>query len=397
MNIKDRPDDFSKEESFVYVGDPHELVVDRKTWEERTTSLSGVFRRYPEIQESQVSFTAVGGTQRFLNSEGFRHRYGDYLFGITMDGSAQAEDGMGISHAATLWVKRLEDIPPQEELIEKTVKVADKITMMASAALGEEYAGPVLFEGGAAAGFFGDLFLQNVTDPREPLMGGSGDRLTKKVGRKVMAEFLDVVDDPTCPEHDGKLLIGTMVVDDDGVQPQKIQLVEAGILKTVPMSRIPTRQVVGSNGHARGAMWSSPVGSPTNVFITSREGVPEDELKQKMMEICKENDLEYGLRVKTLGAGPGYLGTPGIAFKVYAEDGREEPVRGLVFSGVELRALRDIVAAGKDVKGHNILFKDEMPVSVICPSVLVEEMDLKKVPPQMEKRPYLPRPAFEEE
>ena len=211
-----------------------------------------------------------------------------------------------------------------------------------------------------------------------------------------MSEIFDFVDDPLATEHDGKGLIGTLQVDDDGVKPEKITLVEAGKLVTLPMSRIPTRTVKETNGHARGPLGSSPSGSPTNVFITCREGVSDEALKAKLIELCKEEDLEYGLLVKSLVGGGGRIGSPGVAYKVYVEDGREEAVRGIVFTGVELRALRDVVAAGESRKVHNMLFNSLLPISVISPSILLEEMDVKTVPPQTEKRPYLERPPLGE-
>ena len=39
---------------------------------------------------------------------------------------------------------------------------------------------------------------------------------------------------------------------------------------------------------------------------------------------------------------------PVVAYKVYADDGRMEPVRGLAFDEVSIRTLRDIYALGKE-------------------------------------------------
>ena len=87
-----------------------------------------------------------------------------------------------------------------------------------------------------------------------------------------------------------------------------------------------------------------------------------------------------------------------VVYKVYAEDGRMEPVRGLEFDEVSVRTLRDIVALGKDQTAYNILqptiFQDSYyPASIVTPSILVEEMELKGTTVQ-EPKPIAANPYF---
>ena len=80
------------------------------------------------------------------------------------------------------------------------------------------------------------------------------------------------------------------------------------------------------------------------------------------------------------------------AYRVYVEDGREEPARGLSFEGLGSSTLRDIVAAGETKHvGHS----GRGAASSICaPAVVVEELDLRKPPPQTAKKPYMEKPEF---
>lgn len=436
QNVKDLPEDLSQENPNVYLEDPVTLELDQKAWEKRIASLSGIFRDHPEVQSSGVAFLAAIGTKRFLNSEGTRCRFVDSIFTVTVSAATQADDGMEIEQGISFRQRKIEDLPDQEKMAEKIKELAGRIQEIARAEVGEDYTGPILFEGAAATQFFIQLFLNNITDARKPLSDAGpmldrfmpGAKLSEKIGKKVMADLFDVEDDPTLTEFDGEPLLGGYPVDEDGVAPQKIKLVEAGKLLTLPMGRIPTREVQGSNGHARaGYLMGGPKGNPSNVIIRPKEGLSEEDLKKKLIALCEEEELEYGILIRSLGkpssgggmsflfgggGGGASLDPPSLAYKVYVEDGREEPVRGLKFSDVELRALREIVAAGEKLKAVNILYGGrtlgalggmlgsrgelmKIPVSVVAPSILVEEMDLKRLPPQTEKRPYLPRPVFE--
>ena len=96
-------------------------------------------------------------------------------------------------------------------------------------------------------------------------------------------------------------------------------------------------------------------------------------------------DFEFAVT----GDGPlAGLTQPEEAYRLYM-DGRTEPVRGLQFSGVDRRVLRDIVANGKvgeavqmlDTSGTSERFTlgeaSGVPVSWSVPPVLISEMELR--------------------
>jgi predicted Zn-dependent protease len=85
------------------------------------------------------------------------------------------------------------------------------------------------------------------------------------------------------------------------------------------------------------------------------------------------------------------LNAPFAALKVYL-DGREEPVHGIEFTGVNLRALRDITAVSSETYVHNLGWS--VPGAIVTPSLLVQEMEIKKSDQKPEKKPYLPHPYF---
>lgn len=87
------------------------------------------------------------------------------------------------------------------------------------------------------------------------------------------------------------------------------------------------------------------------------------------------------------------LSAPVLAYKVYVDDGREELIRGINVGEFSVRSLRQIIAAGKDGFVHNRL-AGAIPTSIIAPSVLLEEMELKKPSGALQKPALLAHPYF---
>ena len=127
------------------------------------------------------------------------------------------------------------------------------------------------------------------------------------------------------------------------------------------------------------------------MFIVPEENparvLPLSELKKKFLELCREQELEYCIRVKGIDG----MYSPFSAWKVYL-DGREEPVHGIEFTGVNLRALRDITAVSRETTVHDLAWGAS--ASIVTPSILVQEMEIKKTEDKAEKKPYLPHPYF---
>ena len=192
-------------------------------------------------------------------------------------------------------------------------------------------------------------------------------------------------DDPTQREWKGQPLLGYYAVDDECVKPQPITLVNDGVLETYFMSRVPTQRLHQSNGHMRGE--NASVG---NLFVESKAPLTRAALKQKLLELAKEEDLEYGLMVDTLEESaaqrPGNVeGSTGVSlpppvgvFRIYP-DGREVLERGIAFKTATFRVLKDIVGLGDDATVTNLVQRGQH-VAVVAPSVLVKSLEAAEGP-----------------
>jgi hypothetical protein len=135
--------------------------------------------------------------------------------------------------------------------------VADNVTALSKAPKGEDYSGPVLFEGVAGAQIFAEVLGKNLALTRRPVSeGGRGggfqpSELEGRIGARVLPDSFDVVDDPTQTEWRGRPLFGHYETDREGVAPAALRLVEKGVLKGYLLTRQPVRGFEGSNGRAR--------------------------------------------------------------------------------------------------------------------------------------------------
>ena len=88
----------------------------------------------------------------------------------------------------------------------------------------EDYHGPVLFSGDAAADVFNRLFVPNVEADRPDIGTTARTQGAYQSSYKtpILPEFLSVVDDPTLRSFEGQALLGAYKVDDEGVPVEPV-------------------------------------------------------------------------------------------------------------------------------------------------------------------------------
>ena len=179
-------------------------------------------------------------------------------------------------------------------------------------------------------------------------------------------------------------------IDDEGVAAQRVNVIEKGNLANYLMGRRPIRDFPASNGHGRARIPNYPPGpSLGNLIVSSTQPVPQAELKKKLIELCQQRDLPYCYYVETFGPKL----TPRLLYRVWTKDGHEELVRGASFGDLDTRALRsDLIAAGDDVYAESQLLN--IPHSIVAPSILFDELEVKRTNVNKEKLPEYPAPSI---
>ncbi|HXM42967.1 MAG TPA: metallopeptidase TldD-related protein, partial [Bryobacteraceae bacterium] len=343
------------------------------------------------------------------------------------------QDGMVLHDAVVFQSLDFDRMPAEPELRRGIAALAASLTARASAPKGEDYSGPVLFEGTAGAQLFAEVLGANLALTRRPVMEPGrnsavpASELEGRQGARILPEWFDVVDDPTQKEWHGRPLFGSYEVDREGVAPGPLALVEKGVLKAFLLTRQPEPGFTGSNGRARlPGSFGANGAAIGNLFVRARETVPVQDLKKRLIEMCRQRNKPYGVIVRKMdfpssasveevrrvlsnsGQSGGHpVSAPVLVYKVYP-DGREELVRGVRFRGLNARSLKDIVAAGDDNNVFEFL-NNQAPFALIggasyvaescaiAPSVLIDDVELHPTDEELPKLPIVPAPDLRAE
>ncbi len=393
--VEDRPDDFAPARVESLVQPYRKLEVDEERWVKLVKRASAVFRAFPLVQAGTVSMRASVAHQTMVSTDPAHHRFGESTVQLTVSAQAQAPDGMELFAQWKADGRSESELPSDERIVEEATKVAKRLEALARAPVAaEDYTGPVLFVGRAAGIFFLQTIGEPLSRPRDELGGSRQGRLVDRAGKHVTRKFITVRDDPNQTAWKGVPLFGHFPVDDDGVKPSAITLVDKGVLKTYFMSRVPTKKVRESNGHSRAGH-----GQVGNLFVETSEPTPRQALKMRLLKLAAEEDLEYGLMIEELDEGRlpvsltnVQLPPPLVAWRIY-HDGREMLERGASFKPANFRVLKDIEALGDEPTVVNTSHRGQQ-VSVVAPAVLVRLLELQRTREEFEKPPLLARPPL---
>jgi len=385
-------DDFAKVPPMIAVEPTVSLKVDDAGWKKTLEDVTSLYKQYPDVQSVTASARFSAVNEYLVNSEGTVTRCGKTTYSVQLSSSAQAADGMRLSRSPAFMVARAEELPTRDALMGEAKKMLDTVVALRQAPIvEEEYRGPVLFAPDAADDIVATLIGQNVLGQKPQL--GKPNRTTGAFATsyktRVLPNFLTVVDDPTLKDFQGKSLVGSYAVDSEGVKAEPVNTIENGMLTNYLMGRVPIRDFSASNGHGRAAPGSFPGPSLGVLLVKSSEAQSAEELKKKVIQMVTDQGKPYGYRVETLGPG----NSPRLLYRVYAKDGHEVLVRGAVFNELDIRAIRnDLIAVGNDPLVSNRA--GGAPTTIISPSLLFGEMEVKRADTSKDKLPDYPAPPL---
>ena len=438
-------DDFSKAEPVQFIEPLETPDWTSRNWDQEARDTSAALRAFSQIHESRVTYYLVYATEYLLTSEGTEIRQNRRFAAIEAGMSALADDGVPLNHFYAAYAARPADLP-NVETVRKGLNVAGtELMALRAAPPAQDYTGPVLFEARAAAPILAQVLGPALNGARPPIsftpvmeqlltnLGGKSDWVGR-LGARVLPSRVTVVDDPGAKDFHGAALIGGYAVDDEGVRAQKVTLVENGNLKGELMSRRPGPDFDQSNGHGRAAFLNDAKPTMSNLTFTSSETLSPAEIKKKFLDTCRAEKLAYCLIVREMdnpalslmhqedfsallasfagGAGTGDR-LPLVVYRVYPESGREEMIRGSRIIGVNSRALRNIAAIGNDSFVYNYMqsqadgfagtalgafgsaqSQSGLPASLVAPSLLFEELEVRGARGEAKRLPLLPPPPM---
>ena len=438
-------DDFAKAEPVQLIEPPETPDWTNRNWDQEARDTSAVLRAFSEIHESRVTYYLVFATEYLLTSEGTEIRQNRRFAAIEAGMSALADDGVPLNHYYATYAARPADLPNVETVRKGLNVTGTELMALRAAPSAQDYTGPVFFEARAAAPLLAQVLGPAINGSRPPIsfspvmeqmlsgLGGKSDWVGR-MGARVLPANVTLVDDPGAKEFHGTPLIGRYDVDEEGVRAQKVTLVENGNLKGELMSRRPGPDSDQSNGHGRAAFLNDAKPTMTSLFFTSTDTLSPADLKKKFLDSCRAEKLPYCLIVREMdnpalsllhqedfsellasfagGAGTGDR-LPLVVYRVYPESGREEMVRGARIIGLNTRALRNLAGIGNDNFVFNYMQSQSngfagtalgafgsaqgqsgLPASVVAPSLLFEELEVRGARGEAKRLPLLPPPPM---
>jgi TldD protein len=205
------------------------------------------------------------------------------------------------------------------------------------------------------------------------------------------------------------MLLGYYPFDDEGVPSEDVSLVDHGVLKTFLMSRSPLVNIPHSNGHGRRQLGYAPVARQGNLIVTSARTMTNAELRQKLIDLIKQQGRPFGLLIDDIAGGFTFTGrgtpqafqvTPLVVYKVFPDGRPDQLVRGVDIVGTPLVSLTKIVGTGDTLEifnGYCGAESGSVPVAAAAPEILISEMEVQKKETSTDRPPILPPPAHDPE
>jgi TldD protein len=374
--------DFSRESPSRIVRRRPAQALDLEGDASLVKGLSTIPKEFSEIQASEVAMTVTNDRRVLMTSEGTFADEDSAVTMLTATLRTQAPDGMPLNRVVSYSATSTSGLPAKDVLEREIRRAAQELSDERLAPEAEDYAGPVLFEGPAAATLVRDRIAPELSgapapksDASSPMTQviGSETEWGSKIGQRVMAAGLRVVDNPTI-EHFGDLaLIGAYAADDEGMAAQKVTLIENGLLEQFVMS--------------------------------GDRGLSAEELRQRLLAEVRATGQRYGLVVRLLDdpmatgdytalfrRARGDSVPPPAQLVRVTVDGKEKPLRGGTFGQLPLRAFEEIIAVGNDPAVASSILGSSS--SVVCPSLLFRRVEIKKPAGPQRKPPLLRHPYF---
>ncbi|MBW4037987.1 MAG: peptidase U62 [Acidobacteria bacterium] len=391
--------DFTPAKAITLIEPIVSLNLDRDDWNHRLIAASGLYATSPQtrsfaddVQYSSASISAVAVNRYMVDSEGtvLRHGYAGYTDSISIGG--QAPDGMelarsngstaataaGLESATALQQRALDDLLSFNQLRHAPIVGA------------EDYHGPVLFSGDAAADVFNKLFVPNIEADRPDIGTNARTQGVYQSSYKtpVLPPFLSVIDDPTLRSYDGRTLLGAYRVDDEGVPVAPVDVVEHGKLMNYLLGREPIKDFPQSNGHGRAVLGQSARSHAGVILVKSSQPLTSAAMQARLVAFAKQQGRDV-YEVETLG---GEL-SPRLLYSV-SPSGKRTLVRGAIFDELDQRAIRSgIVAAGG--KPYITQTIGPVPETTIAPELLFADITVKRANEEQQKLPYYAPPALQ--
>jgi TldD protein len=436
-------DDFSQAPPIVKVDPRIEPDWTSRNWDNEAREASKGLKNFEDIDGTRLNYYLIYVTSYLMTSEGTTIRTSKSVSAIETSMDTHAGDGMSLHNYYAAYAEHPGDLPDAATVSKGLTQAATDLMALRASPLVPDVTGPMLFDAPAAASLLAQTLPASLSGARPQLSMtpafdqmmqrvGANSEWSGRVGARVFPTTITLLDDPTLKEFQGQPLLGGYDVDDEGVKGQRVTVVEHGILRNLLMSRRPGPDFAPSNGHARSANLSDTRPLASNLIFQSSDTLKPADLMKKFLDACRGDGHEWCLEVKRMdnpalssvlqedfsdfiGGLAGGLSSgmrvPLQLYRVYVADGHQELVRGGIIDGLTLRSLRSVSAVGDDPAVFTYMQNSAagfagsalgafgsaqggIPSTVIAPSLLLDEVDVRGFHGEPRRVPLVPAPPL---
>ena len=367
---------------------PKNLILTLRDWTKEMSKLNFV-------DKSSSILYSEHDSRRFVDSQGRKILDHSFLGKVILTINLRHNKNFEIVFDQSIYsVKELDDINQKLEDILNEIPRDIEQLRNASIPVSNQY--PIIFSGEAIGTLFHEAFGAHLLSGKY-IKNNISTTFKNQLNKTIFPEFITVVDDPQKKDASGFYRF-----DEEGIEGQRIVLIENGILKNYLLDRDSAVYFEKlSNGHSRGE-WlcdehaSLPEPRVGNLEIISSNSVPDEELVEILKRHCVQNNIECGLYIDAR-AGNVNVGTskfhlyPHRAWKIFP-DGRRERIESFYVAGFPYELLKQIVVTGDNYKTCTGMCGAEsgwIPTQEIAPAAFIPRVTIQAEEPKIETKRLL--------
>ncbi|MDD4637532.1 MAG: metallopeptidase TldD-related protein [Bacteroidales bacterium] len=351
----------------------------KEYWKKTAEAVTSVFTKYPDIIDNQLTLQILSSDDYYMSNEGSKIVNPQDWSNLEIIATVRTEDGGNLTDRIYYEVLNDADIPSKDSIIRAAEELAQRIIALKNAPkVNETYDGPVLFEGMQVVAQLSkfNVYGSGMTGYRTSLNSNERKSMEERLNRKILPINLNVTSIPGLKEFNGVQLYGAYEVDAEGVvPPEKLVMVENGILRNVANDRIPTLRTPLSNGHCKPSAPGSTLRTniqPGVINFEATNGESKKQLKEKLIQLAKEGGEEYAYILRGTD-----ISKP-LIYRVSVKDGSEQLMRGGTISNIDVRQMKKMAGICSEQTVTNMRYNQTL-TSYICPSsILLEDIELSK-------------------
>ncbi|MBO9618615.1 MAG: acyl-phosphate glycerol 3-phosphate acyltransferase [Niabella sp.] len=406
---EDTAADFSPAKKVVYYDKPiryDQLRPDIDAIKQNLVAYSALLKQNPDLLAGAALLEFKITRKYFTDTEGSSIIENATSTWQSVYSYTKANDGMELPLYRMYFAYNPKELPAKDSVLKDVKAMSTTLSALRTAPVADPFVGPAILSGRAAGVFFHEIFGHRLEGKRMK-SDFDGHTFKNKIGTEVLPSFLSITLDPTIKKIGAATVNGFYRFDDEGVEAQKVDVVQNGILKGFLMTRTPINGVAGSNGHARTAPGGIPESRQSNLVVNSSAPKTAVELKELLRTEIKKQGKAYGYYFEDVQGGFTSIGRttpnafnvmPTEVYRVFADGRPDELVRGVDLIGTPLSMFRRIIAADNITATFNGMCGSGsgwVPVSATAPAIFVDLIETQKKSKSNERLPVLPRPDLD--